>query len=193
MKREEAKQNLVALGIDEPTDAQVTNYLNQFHNNRPQTEPTPVLQPQPQPQPTPEPKPEPNTEPKPTSGSEDDLESLRNQIEQLQRENVQKDIRAYAAEKGLKGEQADKILASFQDNLDAAKVAIDSMTEIISESNKTAIADYEKKNLYGTPNPDGGKGGKVKDEKPDDVKNAESITFGTQASEQSEKDYYVMK
>lgn len=162
MKREEAKQNLVALGIDEPTDAQVTNYLNQFHNNRPQPEPTPVPQPQPQPQPIQEPKPEPKTEPKPTSGNEDDLESLRNQIEQLQRENVQKDIRAYAAEKGLKGEQADKILASFQDNLDAAKVAIDSMTEIISESNKTAIADYEKKNLDGTPNPDGGKGGDEK-------------------------------
>ena len=35
MTREEAKQNLVALGIEEPTDAQVTNYLNQFHNNRP--------------------------------------------------------------------------------------------------------------------------------------------------------------
>lgn len=187
MTREEAKQNLVALGIEEPTDAQVTNYLNQFHNNRPQPEPTPV--PQPQPQPTPEPK----LEPKPTRGNEDDLESLRNQIAQLQRENVQKDIRAYAAEKGLKGEQADKILASFQDNLDAAKVAIDSMTEIISESNKTAIADYEKKNLDGTPNPNGNKGGTGGDEKPEDVKNAESIAFGTQSAEQSAKDYYVMK
>lgn len=185
MTREEAKQNLVALGIEEPTDAQVTNYLNQFHNNRPQTEPTPV--PQPQPQLTPEPKPE----PKSTGCNEDDLESLRNQIAQLQRENVQKDIRAYAAEKGLKGEQADKILASFQDNLDAAKVAIDSMTEIISESNKTAIADYEKKNLHDTPNPGGGKGEPGKDEKPEDVKNVETITFGTvDKNAQSTRDFY---
>ena len=190
MKREEAKQNLVSLGIDEPTDAQVTNYLNQFHNNRPQPEPTPVPQPQPQPQPQPtqEPKPEPKTEPKPTSGNEDDLESLRNQIEQLQRENVQKDIRAYAAEKGLKGEQADKILASFQDNLDAAKVAIDSMTEIISESNKTAIADYEKKNLDGTPNPDGGKGG---DDKKSTAEKIAEKMFSGQKQENNILSHYL--
>ena len=188
MKREEAKQNLVALGIDEPTDAQVTNYLNQFHNNRPQPEPTPVPQQQPQPQPTPEPKPEPKTKPKPTSGNEDDLESLRNQIEQLQRENVQKDIRAYAAEKGLKGEQADKILASFQDNLDTAKVAIDSMTEIISESNKTAIADYEKKNLDGTPNPDGGKGG---DDKKSTAEKIAEKMFSGQKQENNILSHYL--
>lgn len=188
MKREEAKQNLVALGIDEPTDAQVTNYLNQFHNNRPQPEPTPVPQPQPQPQPIQEPKPEPKTEQKPTSGNEDDLESLRNQIEQLQRENVQKDIRAYAAEKGLKGEQADKILASFQDNLDAAKVAIDSMTEIISESNKTAIADYEKKNLDGTPNPDGGKGG---DDKKSTAEKIAEKMFSGQKQENNILSHYL--
>lgn len=186
MTREEAKQNLVALGIEEPTDAQVTNYLNQFHNNRP--EPAPVPQPSPAPNPAPEPTPTPNP-----NDNNDDLEALRNQITQLQRENVQKDIRAYAAEKGLKGEQADKILASFQDNLDAAKVAIDSMTEIITESNKNAIADYEKKNLDVTPNPGGSTGGTGKDEKPEDVKNAESISFGTQSAEQSAKDYYVMK
>ena len=42
MTREEAQQNLVALGIEEPTDAQLTNYLNQFHNNRQQQAPTPV-------------------------------------------------------------------------------------------------------------------------------------------------------
>lgn len=31
MTREQAKKNLVALGVEEPTDEQVTNYLNQ-HN-----------------------------------------------------------------------------------------------------------------------------------------------------------------
>lgn len=49
MTREEARQNLVALGIEEPSEAQVTNYLNQFHSNRPNP------QPQPSPQPTPTP------------------------------------------------------------------------------------------------------------------------------------------
>ena len=41
MKREEAKQNLIALGIEEPTEAQITNYLNQFHNNALQQSQTP--------------------------------------------------------------------------------------------------------------------------------------------------------
>ena len=51
MSREEAKQNLMALGIEEPTDAQVTNYLNQFHANDPKPEPKT------------DPKPEPKTDP----------------------------------------------------------------------------------------------------------------------------------
>ena len=93
MTREEARQNLVALGIEEPSEAQVTNYLNQFHSNRPNPQLTPQPTPAPQPNPTPEPTPNPD------DGGE--LETLRNQIEQLQKENVQKDIRAYAAEKGL--------------------------------------------------------------------------------------------
>ncbi len=93
MTREEARQNLVALGIEEPSEAQVTNYLNQFHSNRQNPQPTPA--PQPQPQPTPQPNPTPDPTPSPDDGGE--LETLRNQIAQLQKENVQKDIRAYAA------------------------------------------------------------------------------------------------
>ena len=49
MTREEAKQNLVALGIEEPSEVQVTNYLNQFHSNRPNPQPTPAPTPQPNP------------------------------------------------------------------------------------------------------------------------------------------------
>lgn len=175
MTREEARQNLLSLGIEEPTDAQVTNYLNQFHS-RPQPENKPIQQLQP--------------EIKPDSSDNGELNELKEQVKRLQKENVQKDIRAYAAEKGLKGEQAEKILASFQDNLDVAKAAIDSMAEIISESNKTAVADFEKQKLAETPNPNGIKDSYDKDEKPDDVKNAESITFGNVATEQSQKDYY---
>ena len=59
MTREEARQNLVALGIEEPSEAQVTNYLNQFHSNRPNPQPQPA--PQPTPEPTPNPEPDDNT------------------------------------------------------------------------------------------------------------------------------------
>lgn len=180
MTREEAKQNLVALGIEEPSEAQVTNYLNQFHSNRPNP------QPQPEPQQNPTPEPTPNPEP------DDKTRALQERIEQLERENVQKDIRAYAAEKGLTGEQAESVLAGFQTDLEAAKKAIDSIAQIIFDKETAAATAKEQELLRGTPNPGGGQGGNPGDEKPEDVKNAESISFGSKAKEQ-EKDYYVMK
>ena len=173
MTREEAKQNLVALGIEEPTDAQVTNYLNQFHNNRPA--------------PAPNPNPQQNQNPAPQN--DDEIEKLRKQIDALQKENIKKDIRAYAAEKGLTGEQAENVLAGFQDNYDLAKTAIDSMSQIIADKETAAAQAKEQEIANGSINPGGGK----QDDKPEDVKNAESIVFGNKQSEQSVKDYYVLK
>lgn len=184
MTREEAKQNLVALGIEEPSEAQVTNYLNQFHSNRPNPQPTP--QPTPVPQPAPAPEPTPNPEP------DDQTRALQERIEQLERENVQKDIRAYAAEKGLTGEQAESVLAGFQTDYEAAKKAIDSIAQIISDKETAAATAKEQELLKGTPNPGGGTGGDPGSDKPEDVKNAESISFGNTAVKE-EKDYYLVK
>ena len=192
MTREEAKQNLIVLGIAEPTDEQVTSYLNQFHN---QPKPNPTPAPTPTPTPAPAPTPQPNPTPEPTPGSGEDIETLKNQIEELRRENVKKDIRAYAAEKGLTGEQAEKVLAGFKDDLESAKAAIDSMSEIISARETSAAQAKEKEILDKSTNPGGGSGGSGGggDDKPEDVKNAEQISFGSKAANQSEKDYYVMK
>lgn len=192
MTREEAKQNLIVLGIAEPTDEQVTSYLNQFHN---QPKPNPTPDPTPTPTPAPAPTPQPNPTPEPTPGSGEDIETLKNQIEELRRENVKKDIRAYAAEKGITGEQADKVLAGFKDDLESAKSAIDSMSEIISARETSAAQAKEKEILDKSTNPGGGSGGSGGggDDKPEDVKNAEQISFGNKAANQSEKDYYVMK
>ena len=156
MTRADAKQNLVALGIEEPTEAQVTNYLNQFHNNEPQPQPQPTPEPQTQPSPTP-------TEP----DDSDEITTLKEQLANLQSENIQKDIKAYAAEKGLVGEQAAKILAGFQDNLELAKAAIDSMSEIITERETAAAESKEKEIADNSMNPGGGSadgGGKEKSE-----------------------------
>ena len=195
MTREEAKQNLVALGIEEPTDAQVTNHLNQFHNNRPAPEPTyPAPKPEPQPQPTPAPVPNPQQNQNPAPQNDDEIEKLRKQIDALQKENIKKDIRAYAAEKGLTGEQAENVLAGFQDNYDLAKTAIDSMSQIIADKETAAAQAKEQEIANGSINPGGGNtGGGKQDDKPEDVKNAESIVFGNKQSEQSVKDYYVLK
>lgn len=192
MTREEAKQNLIEIGIADPTDEQVTSYLNQFHN---QPKPNPTPAPTPTPIPAPAPTPRPNPTPEPTPGSGEDIETLKNQIEELRRENVKKDIQAYAAEKGLTGEQAEKVLAGFKDDLESAKAAIDSMSEIISARETSAAQAKEKEILDKSTNPGGGSGGSGGggDDKPEDVKNAEQISFGSKAANQSEKDYYVMK
>ncbi|MDO4801652.1 MAG: hypothetical protein Q4A15_05765 [Prevotellaceae bacterium] len=171
MTREEAKQNLIALGIEEPTGAQVTNYLNQIHSNAPKAEP----------------KGEPNPEPKKDEPKEnEEIAKLQNQIKELTEAGIRKDIFAYAATKGLSGEDADKILAGFQNNLDLAKVAIDSMSKIISEKEVAAACAKEKEIANGASNPSGGDGGKKdSDGKSEAEKNAESIAksmFGNSKS-----------
>lgn len=150
MTREEARQNLVALGIEEPTEVQVTNYLNQFHSNR---QPAPTPTPNPAPVPSPAPNPAPNPEPEPPNT---ELESALNRIKELEKENRRKDIAAYASAKGLTGEQADNILKAFGDDVDSAKSAIDSISQIISD-NRTAAAQAKEQELAGkATNPGGG-------------------------------------
>lgn len=177
MTREEAKQNLIALGIEEPTGAQITNYLNQFHSNAPQTPTQPTNS-----TPGPEPKPD----------NSEELTKLREQIADLQRENIQKDIRAYAAEKGLTGEQASKVLAGFQDNFELAKGAIDSMSEIITARETAAVQAKIQEIAKNADIPGGGGTGGQNKPKPDDVVNAESISFGSTAPTVEARDYYKL-
>ena len=149
MTREEARQNLIALGIEAPTDAQVTNYLNQFHFNRQQPAPAPNPIPTSAPTPSPEPKPQDNQE----------LEDALNRIKELERENKKKDIAAYATAKGLTGDQVENVLKAFGEDVDAAKGAIDSISHIISD-NRTAAAQEKERELAGNAtNPGGGSAG----------------------------------
>ena len=131
MSREEAKQNLVALGIEEPTDAQVTNYLNQFHAN--------------------DPKPEPKTDPEGNS----ELEKAMQQIEQLKADITRKDIASYAAQKGLVGEQAESILSGLTNDLETAKKTIDSFSKFVTDKETAAAAAKENEIANGGTNPSG--------------------------------------
>lgn len=183
MTREEAKNNLIALGIEEPTQAQITNYLNQLHANSPKAEPQ-----QQQPKKVDTPK-EPD---EPKNDQNEEIAKLQEQIKQLTEDGIRKDILAYAASKGLSGDNADKILAGFQNNLELAKTAIDSMSTIISEKETAAAIAKEKEIADNSQNPgSAGAGGEGEEEKPDDVLNAESIKFATvDKSAQSAQDYY---
>lgn len=191
MTREEAKQNLVALGIEEPTDAQVTNYLNQFHNNRPTPAPNPNPAPKPEPQPTPAPAPNPQPNQNPAPQNDDEIEKLRKQIDALQKENIKKDIRAYAAEKGLTGEQAENVLAGFQDNYDLAKTAIDSMSQIIADKETAAAQAKEQEIANRSINPGGGNPGGKGEEKTNAEKIVEKLYGGESKQEKSVLSYYV--
>ena len=131
MSREEAKQNLMALGIEEPTDAQVTNYLNQFHAN--------------------DPKPEPKTDPEGNS----ELEKAMQQIEQLKADITRKDIASYAAQKGLVGEQAESILSGLTNDLETAKKTIDSFAKFVTDKETAAAAAKENEIANGGTNPSG--------------------------------------
>lgn len=139
MSREEAKQNLVALGIEEPTDAQVTNYLNQFHANDPKPEPKT------------DPKPEPKTDPEGNS----ELEKAMQQIEQLKADITRKDIASYAAQKGLVGEQAELILSGLTNDLETAKKTIDSFAKFVTDKETAAASAKENEIANGGTNPSG--------------------------------------
>ena len=116
------------------------------------------------------------------------LESANQKIAELEKRDLIRTQRANAMEKfGLTAEQASKVVT------DDGATDYEVLGQIFADSKKSAIAEYEKQKLDGTPNPGGSTGSTGKDEKPEDVKNAESITFGTQSAEQSAKDYYVMK
>ena len=131
------------------------------------------------------------TQPEPTPPENPELAEAQKQIAELRAEMNRKDIAVYASSKRLNGEQAENVLKAFGTDVDLAKSAIDSISQIISDSNKTAIESFEKQNLQNTPNPDGTKGGNPVDITPDDVKNAENIKFGGLADNaQSARDYY---
>lgn len=113
------------------------------------------------------------------------LETANNRIAELEKRDAVRTQRANAMEKfSITAEQASKVVT------DDGATDYDVLGQIFADGKKTAVAEYEKQKLVDTPNPGGASGGSGKDEKTDDVKNAESITFGSVATDQSQKDYY---
>ena len=77
------------------------------------------------------------------------------QIAELRSEMNRKDIANYALSKGISGEQSANILLAFGDNVESAKLAIDSISQIISDTDKNARDSEKQAWLSGTPNPSG--------------------------------------
>ena len=96
-----------------------------------------------------QPKPEPKKQENP------ELLEAQRQIAELRADMNRKDIANYALSKGISGEQSTNILIAFGDNVEAAKLAIDSIHNIISETDKSARDSEKQMLLNGTPNPSG--------------------------------------
>lgn len=172
MTRENGKQNLIALGIEAPTDEQITNYLNQVCG---------------------ETRREKERADKYKADSDENAE-LKKQLEDIANANLtevekanketekangliadlQKQIKAMEtktslAELGIVGEQAEKLI-----NADGI-VDFAVLGQIISERETKASSLKEKELLQNTPNPEGGNTNSGKDEKSEAEKIAETI------------------
>ena len=96
-----------------------------------------------------QPKPEPKKQENP------ELLEAQRQIAELRADMNRKDIANYAMSKGISGEQSTNILIAFGDDVERAKLAIDSIHNIISETDKSARDSEKQALLNGTPNPSG--------------------------------------
>ena len=171
MTREQAKQNLIGFGITEPSDEMITNYLNQIGGE--------------------------------VKGYKDKLASvgdkdekiseLEKQLEKIQKQgmsdvelanaekdkalasvaNLEKQIeqmitKTELAKLGITGEVADNLVSG------GGKLDFATLGQIISDREKNAVSEYEKKALENTPNPNGNKG-KEENQKTEAEQIAESL------------------
>ena len=190
MSREQARENLKSFGIEEPTDEQITAYLNQVGSETK--------------------KEKDRAEAFKAQASKADelkqkLDELNNanlsevekankatedankQIAELNKKIEQMEIKAQLAEKGIVGEDADALIGAD------GKLDIEVLGRIISERETASASAKEKELLDSTPSPQGkGSGGNDdEDAKPLDVANAEKITFGA-GVDKANKDYYKL-
>jgi len=191
MTREQAKQNLIGFGITEPTDEQITNYLNQIGAETKKEKDRADGY---------KAKAEQSDEYKrqldelQSQGLSDaekaarDLQAANDRIAELEKNQMLADRKSAAIEKfKVTAEQAGKIVK------DDGTFDFDVLGQIITEKETAAAAAKEKELLDGTPNPGGGRGGDPGDKKTDDVKNAETIVFGSVAAEKTAQDFYLLK
>lgn len=176
MTREQAKSNLISLGIAEPTDEQITSYLNAVNG---------------------ETKKEKDRADKYKLDA-DKAAELKKQLDEISNQNLSDIEKANKAtedalsqvaalqkridraeqlkalaEKGITGEQAERLIS------EDGKLDFDILGQIISDRETAAKAAKVKEIADSQGNPGGTTaGGETPDDKPEDVKNAEKISFG---------------
>ena len=187
MTRQEAKQNLINLGIEEPSDEAVTNYLNQVNGVAQKEkdradaykkdadkvkELTAKIQ-----------------EMEDAKLSDIDkanraTEQANAQLEELKSQMKRMETMKALADKGITGEDAENLIH------EDGSIDFETLGKIISQREEAAKVAKEQEIAKNSTNPNGGSSNdNGKDDKPEDVKMAEAISFGNSASEDA-KDYY---
>ena len=189
MTREMAKGNLIKMGIEEPTDEQITNYLNQI-NGEVQKEKDKANQY----------KKDADKVAELTAklkeledANLDDVakankatEEANQKLADLQKEMTKMQNKAKLAEMGIGGEDAEKLIH------DDGTLDFDTLSNIISNRENAAAVKKEQEIANQSTNPNGGASDDSgKDDKPADIANAEGISFGNSV-EQNAKDYYKL-
>ena len=110
-----------------------------------------------------------------------------NSVTTLQNQIKAMELKTKFAEKGIVGEQADRLLES----LNGGSFDVDILGQIISDRETMAAQAKEKEIAKGSSNPGGGTDDNNPDaNKPEDVKNAEAITFGAVSQKEDVVNYY---
>lgn len=157
MTRLQAKDFLVSMGIEEPTSEQIDSYLNTLNGEiskertraeqyKKDSEKVVELQKQ-----LDELN---NANLSDIEKANKATEEANNQIADLQKQIQQMNTKNSLLANGIKEEEANKIIESLNGGTFDASI----LGEIIADRTKSAVADFEKKALESTPNPNGAKG-----------------------------------
>lgn len=189
MTREQAKQNLIAIGVSEPTDEQISNYLNQVNGETKKEK-------------------DKAAEYKAKADKADELQSkidemeagnlteiekankaletANNRIAELEKAQILATQRTSAADKfKITAEQAAQVVK------DDGSFDFEVLGKIISDKETAAAQAKEQEIANGTTNPGGGSAGGG-ESKTADVENAEKITFGNASASEEAKNHYVL-
>ena len=191
MTREQAKQNLISIGVAEPTDEQISSYLNQVNGEtqkekdkanqyKAKAEKADELQTQ-----LDEIEAGNLTE---VEKVNKDLEAANNLIAKLQKDNAVRDQREAAMTNfKITAEQA-KAVVKDDGSLDYTELG-----KIMSEKETAAAQAKEQEIANNTTNPGGSSaGGSEENKKTADVENAEKISFGEASANNEAKNHYVL-
>lgn len=190
--REQATEQLKAVGVENPTDEQITTYLNNVNaeaikekskadSYKAKADKADELEQQLS-----------DLQSQNLTDAEKqqkENEKLQQQIKDLTENNLKTEAKAILAKAGIADEDMEALLPGMiADTLENTQARANAYVSAMKKSVENAIKAKEKDDLDGTGTP-GGEGGE--DDKTDDVKNAESLSFGgVDKNAQTARDYY---